>query len=73
VVSTVSGEHGVKNPVPYPDLLEELGRLAANRRRYPRDHVASLREVDQPRRTDLEPDVSGKAARYVEVELEPAT
>lgn len=72
VVSTISGKHGKKNPVPYPDLLGELGRLAANRRRYPHDHVEALREVDQPQRTDLEPGVSAKDVRYVEVELEPA-
>ena len=72
VVSTVAGEHGVKNPVPYPPLLVELGQLAANRRRYANDPVVELRTLDQPQRTDLEPSVAGKEVRYVEVELGPA-
>lgn len=71
VVSTVSGQHGDKNPVPFPALLEELGRLAANKRRYPNDHEDSLREVDQPQRTDLEPPVAGEDVRYVQVKLDP--
>lgn len=72
VVSTVSGKHGVTNPVPYPALLRELGQLAANRRRYANDHAPDMRAVDQPQRTDLEPSVTGKDVRYVEVELAPA-
>jgi beta-lactamase superfamily II metal-dependent hydrolase len=67
VVSTVSGEHGKKNPVPYPELLRELGRLAANKRRYPNCHEEELKDVDQPQRTDLEASVAGSAARYVQV------
>jgi hypothetical protein len=72
VVSTVAGKHGKKNPVPYPALLKELGRLAANRRKYANDKDEKMRTVDQPQRTDLEPPVPGKAVRYIEVELEPA-
>jgi beta-lactamase superfamily II metal-dependent hydrolase len=72
VVSTVPGKHGKKNPVPYPSLLAELGKRAANGRRYANDHNEEMRTVDQPQRTDLEPSVPGKEVRYVEVELEPA-
>ena len=71
LVSTVAGEHGITNPVPFPPLLAELGRLAKNRRRYANDEVVEMRAVDQPQRTDLESSVVGKAVRYVEVELEP--
>jgi beta-lactamase superfamily II metal-dependent hydrolase len=70
VVSTVAGEHGEVNPVPYPDLLEELGSRSVNRRKYPNDHVEHLQNVFQPQRTDLEPPVAGKTVRYVEVQLE---
>ncbi len=60
LVSTVFGEHGEKNPVPHPLLMEELGRLAANRRKYIKDPEPMLRKVYQPHRTDLEPPVAGK-------------
>jgi len=71
VVSTVSGKHGTKNPVPYPALLTELGKLAINARKYPNDHDEVMQSVVQPQRTDLEPPVPGKSVRYVDVEFEP--
>ena len=71
VVSTVAGEHGDKNPVPYPPLMKALGQLAANRRRYPNDGEEDLRNVPQPQRTDLEPTVAGKEVQYVDVTLSP--
>jgi len=71
-VSTVFGEHGVQNPVPYPALMEELGKLAVNKRRYNQDKDESLRNVDQPQRTDLEPAVPGEGVHYVEVVIEPS-
>lgn len=63
VVSTLAGEHGEKKVVPYPDLMEELGRRAANARPYPNDHAQP--DVPQPPRTDLE-------ARPVDVLLRAA-
>ena len=72
VVSTVFGEHGEKNPVPYPPLMKELGRLAANKRKYQQDPEPELRPVNQPQRTDLDPPVAGRDVRYVEVLLDPA-
>jgi beta-lactamase superfamily II metal-dependent hydrolase len=72
VVSTVSGKHGTKNPVPYPALLKELGKMVVNARKYPNDHDVSMQTVDQPQRTDLEPPVPGKSVRYVEVEFNQA-
>jgi beta-lactamase superfamily II metal-dependent hydrolase len=72
LVSTVSGVHGEKNPVPYPPLLKELGELAANKRKYPDSPEEELRKVFQPQRTDLESAVSGEDLRYLQVELEPA-
>jgi beta-lactamase superfamily II metal-dependent hydrolase len=71
VVSTVFGEHGEKNPVPYPPLMEELGRLAANRRKYANDPEPMLRKVYQPQRTDLEPPVAGKEVQFLEVMIDP--
>jgi beta-lactamase superfamily II metal-dependent hydrolase len=71
-VSTVTGVHGEDMPVPYAPLLEALGRLAANKRRYPHAPEPELRNVDQPQRTDLEPPVPGKQVRYTEVTLEGA-
>ena len=73
LVSTIAGEHGEENPVPYPPLMEELGRLAANKRKYPNDHEETLREVFQPQRTDLEPPVAGQAVQYLEVLLDPVS
>jgi beta-lactamase superfamily II metal-dependent hydrolase len=72
LVSTIAGEHGEKNPVPYPPLMEELGRLAANRRKYANDPEPALRKVYQPQRTDLEPSVAGKEVNYLEALLDPA-
>jgi beta-lactamase superfamily II metal-dependent hydrolase len=72
LVSTVTGVHGDKNPVPYPPLLRELGELAANKRKYPNSPEAELREAHQPQRTDLESAVGGEDLRYLQVELEPA-
>ena len=69
LVSTIAGEHGEKKPVPYPALMEELGRLAANKRRYPDDHEETLKKVDQPQRTDLEPAVAGREVQYLEAQL----
>jgi beta-lactamase superfamily II metal-dependent hydrolase len=71
LVSTVAGKHGEKNPVPYPPLLKELGRLAANRRKYANDPDPTLRKVYQPQRTDLEPPVAGKEVQFLEVMLDP--
>ncbi len=73
LVSTIAGEHGDKNPVPYPPLMEELGRLAANRRKYGNDTEPTLRKVFQPQRTDLEPPVAGKEVHYLEVTLDPVS
>jgi beta-lactamase superfamily II metal-dependent hydrolase len=72
VVSTVTGVHGREMPVPYAPLLEELGRLAYNKRRYPDAREEELRDKHQPQRTDLEPPIPGKKVRYVEVRLKPA-
>jgi hypothetical protein len=69
VVSHVSGEHGDKNPVPYPPLMKELAQLAANRRRYASDPLEDLRDAYQPQRIDLDPPVAGKEVQYVEVSL----
>jgi hypothetical protein len=71
LISTIAGEHGDKNPVPYPPLLEELGQLAANKRKYPNDPVPALRNVHQPQRTDLEPLVPGQEVQYLEATLDP--
>lgn len=49
VVSTLAGKHGETNPVPYPKLMEELGRRITNACEY-RDNPG----VKQPPRTDLE-------------------
>jgi beta-lactamase superfamily II metal-dependent hydrolase len=73
LVSTVAGKHGEKNPVPYPPLMEELGRLAANRRKYANDPEPTLRKAYQPQRTDLEPPVTGQEVQYVEVMLDPVS
>jgi len=73
LVSTVAGEHGEQNPVPYPPLMKELGRLAANRRKYANDPEPALRKVYQPQRTDLEPPVAGKEAQSLEVMIDPAS
>jgi hypothetical protein len=59
--------------VPYPPLMEELGRLAANRRKYANDPEPALRKVYQPQRTDLEPSVAGKEVNYLEALLDPAS
>lgn len=72
VVSTYLGLFGGKTPVPYPPLMKALGGLAANKRRY-QVGERDLQNVDQPQRTDLEPDVRGKQVRYVEVMLDPAS
>ena len=72
VVSTVAGKHGRDNPVPFPDLLKELGQRTANRRKYANDTVEEMRTVHQPQRTDLEPSIAGKEVRYVEVLIDPA-
>jgi hypothetical protein len=69
VVSTIHGKHGRRDPIPHPDLLAELGRLAANRREYENDPEHELRGVQQPQRTDLEPPIAGENARYAEVTL----
>jgi hypothetical protein len=50
-----------------------LGRLAANKRKYPNDHEETLRKVYQPQRTDLEPPVTGQAVQYLEVMLDPVS
>jgi hypothetical protein len=71
LVSTVAGKHGYENPVPYPPLMEALGQLAVNRRKYPHDSEMVLRTVHQPQRTDLEPPVAGREVQYLEVLLEP--
>ena len=71
LVSTIAGEHGAKNPVPFPAVMAELGRLAANKRVYPNEYEKWLRALDQPQRTDLEPPAPGKNVPYVEAALGP--
>ena len=71
LVSTIAGEHGKKNPVPYPALMKELGQLAANKSRYPHVKEKTLKTVDQPQRTDLELPVAGQEVQYLEALLEP--
>jgi beta-lactamase superfamily II metal-dependent hydrolase len=66
VVSTVTGVHGEKNPVPYSPLLVELGRLAANKRTYS-DCEPELIGKDQPQRTDLESDSTEEGVDYLEL------
>jgi beta-lactamase superfamily II metal-dependent hydrolase len=73
LVSTIAGEHGERNPVPYPALMAELGRLAANGRKYPNDSEELLRNVHQPQRTDLEPPVAGQNVQYVEARIDPVS
>ncbi len=69
VVSTVSGEHGEKNPVPSPKLMKILGTLACNKRRYTNTPEPDLRKADQPQRTDLEPLAPGEKVYCVKVTL----
>jgi beta-lactamase superfamily II metal-dependent hydrolase len=71
VVSTIYGQHGEKNPVPFPPLMKELGQLAANSRKYPNDQEVDLRNVYQPQRTDLEAPVAGEELRYIQVTVSP--
>jgi len=52
VVSTAAGRHGKQKEVPYHDLLRELGRRAANARKY--SHDPDIPHVSQPQRTDRE-------------------
>ncbi len=52
VVSTLAGKHGEEYEVPYHRLLTELGRRAANARKYPDD--PDMPNVRQPQRTDRE-------------------
>jgi len=70
VVSTVVGVHGKKNPVPYVPLLKELGQLAANQKVYP-DCEPELKELAQPRRTDLESDSSEAGVDYLDEKFNP--
>ena len=70
LISTVVGVHGKKNPVPYPPLMAELGRLAVNQRTYP-DGEPELIGKAQPRRTDLESDSTVAGVDYLEEALEP--
>jgi beta-lactamase superfamily II metal-dependent hydrolase len=69
VISTVPGVHpGKQNPVPYPPLLRELGKLAQNKTVY-EEGEAELRQVHQPQRTDLESDSTEAEVDYLEVTL----
>lgn len=69
VVSTKPGvKIGKKFPVPYSPLMVELGRRAANARRYNDDIV----KLDQPQRTDLEEYAAQLPIGYIDVELAPA-
>jgi beta-lactamase superfamily II metal-dependent hydrolase len=52
VVSTQAGKHGEEYEVPYPALLKELGRRAANARSY--QNHPDMSAVKQPARTDRE-------------------
>lgn len=61
VVSTLAGKHGEKKKVPYSNLMEELGRRAANVCRYPED--PEIPDTLQPQRTDRE-------KQPIDVELE---
>jgi len=69
VVSTLAGTHGTQNPVPHPDLMKELGRRAANARKYKKSHQPNMR---QPQRTDLEREEADGTVHYVDVALKPA-
>jgi hypothetical protein len=73
VGSTAFGEKPAKDySVPYAPVMEALGALAANKRRYPHAPEPDLQEADQPQRADLEPPVAGETVRYVEVTIPPA-
>ena len=73
LVSTVVGVHGKTNPVPYAPLMAELGRLAANKRKYQKseDSEPELINIPQPQRTDRESDSTEKDVDYLEVMLNP--
>ncbi len=69
VVSTdVNANFGKENPVPYPPLLVELGRRAANMHLY-----GGVIKEGQPQRTDLEEYDPKLPIGYIDVELTPAT
>ncbi len=69
IISTDPGVHpGKQNPVPYPPLLKELGRLAQNKTVY-EDSETELRAIPQPQRTDLESDSTASEVDYLEVIL----
>ncbi len=70
VVSTVTGVHGKKNPVPYPPLLTKLGSLALNQQAY-QEGEPDLIDVPQPQRTDRQSDSTKPGLDYLEVILTP--
>ena len=69
VVSTKTGVHGEVNPVPLPELMIELGKLARNSRIYEDTHP-SLKGVPQPQRTDHETISTENGVDYLEVLIE---
>jgi beta-lactamase superfamily II metal-dependent hydrolase len=70
VVSTEAGKHGEEKEVPYPELMVELGRRAANAKKYSEDpHHPTKR---QPERTDYAPLAPGQKVRFVDVTLSPS-
>ena len=71
MVSTIFGEHGEKNPVPYPPLMKALGKLARNKRKYVNEQHPKLKNVYQPQRTDLEVPVVGGEVQYLEASIDP--
>jgi beta-lactamase superfamily II metal-dependent hydrolase len=73
-VSTISGQHGYKDPVPFPPLMRELGRRSANTRRYwdGQDLLSIDEKRYQPQRTDLEGGADLERVRYIDAMLEQA-
>jgi hypothetical protein len=71
VVSTVTGAHGKTNKVPYPPLMAELGRLAANSRCY-LNGESELADAPQPQRTDRESDSTLPGVDFIEIPVPPA-
>jgi len=68
VVSTVAGEHGETYPVPYDDLMKELGRRASNATKYPDCH--EMPSIKQPQRTDHDTGVTDNGVTYIEVKIQ---
>ena len=72
VVSTETGVYDDENCIPYPELMEKLGKQAENKCVYPGTPEANLVDKYQPQRTDQEAKIQNKEVNAVEVYLTPA-